>query len=84
MDSTYKINVCKMSLFEIVGVTSTEKTYYIGFAFLTSKKEDNFTWVLQMLVDLLKFTYNMSKVIVIDRDTTLMNDVTTVFTKTIN
>jgi hypothetical protein len=27
-----------MSLFEIVGVTSTEILYYVGFAFITNKK----------------------------------------------
>jgi len=36
-----------MSLFEIVVVTSTEKACSFGFSFLTSKKEENFTWVLQ-------------------------------------
>jgi len=53
MDSTYKTKMYKMSLFEIVRVTSTDMTYYVGFAFLTSKKEENFTWVLEVLFDLL-------------------------------
>ena len=62
-----------MSLFEIDGVTSTEKTYYVGFAFLMSEKEENFTCVLQMFLDLLKLKDNIAKVIVTNRDTTLMN-----------
>lgn len=40
-----------MLLFEIVGVTSTEKTYFV--AFLMSEKEENFTWFLQMLLNLM-------------------------------
>lgn len=39
IDSTYKTNVYKLPLLEIVGVTSTEKTYYVGFVFLESKKK---------------------------------------------
>ena len=36
IDSTYKTNLYRMSLFEIVGVTSTYLTYSVGFAFMTS------------------------------------------------
>jgi len=43
MDSTYKTNLYKMPLFEIVGVTSTDVTYSVGLAFMTVEKEDNFT-----------------------------------------
>jgi len=50
-----------MSLFEIVGVTSTYLTYSFGFAFMTSEKEDNFTWALQMLLKLLGPNSDMSK-----------------------
>ena len=53
MDSTYKTNLYRMPLFEIVGVTSTYLTYSVGFSFMTSKKEDNFTWDYQMLLKLL-------------------------------
>ena len=42
IDSTYKTNKYKLPLLEIVGVTSTEKTYSVGFAFLECEKEDNF------------------------------------------
>ncbi|XP_058763853.1 uncharacterized protein LOC131637287 [Vicia villosa] len=34
LDYTYKTNKYRLSLFEMVGVTSTEKTYAVGFAFL--------------------------------------------------
>jgi len=62
-----------MPLFEIVGVTSTYLTYSVGFAFMTSEKEDNFTWALPMLLKHLKPNSDMPKVVVTDRDTTMMN-----------
>ncbi|XP_038688751.1 uncharacterized protein LOC119987917 [Tripterygium wilfordii] len=49
MDATYKTNRFKMPLFEIVGVTSTNMTFCIGFVFLQSEKEDNYTWALNCL-----------------------------------
>jgi hypothetical protein len=45
----------------------------IGFAFITSEKGDNFTWVLEMCKD------PMLKVIVTDMNTTLMNVIAKVF-----
>ncbi|CAJ2637494.1 uncharacterized protein LOC123886448 [Trifolium pratense] len=38
MDSTYKTNKYKMSLFKIVSFTSTETTFNVGFAWLTNEK----------------------------------------------
>ena len=78
MDSTYKTNLYRMPLFEIVGVTSTYLTYSVGFAFMTSEKEDNFTWALQMLLKLLGPNSDMPKVVVTDRDTGVMNVVANV------
>src|SRR4051812_42758220 len=42
LDSTYKTNKYRLPLFEMADVTSTEKTFAIGFAFLECEKEDNF------------------------------------------
>ena len=78
MDSTYKTNLYRIPLFEIVGVTSTYLKYSVGFAFMTSEKEDNFTWALQMLLKLLKPNRHMLKVVVTDRDRALMNIVANV------
>ncbi|XP_050875941.1 protein FAR1-RELATED SEQUENCE 5-like [Lathyrus oleraceus] len=39
IDSTYKTNKYRLPLLEIVGVTSTEKTFSVGFAFLESEKK---------------------------------------------
>jgi len=59
MDSTYKTNMHKMPMFEIVGVTSTDLTYSVGFGFLTHEKEENFVWVLKMTCKLLTLKMNM-------------------------
>ena len=50
MDCTYKTNLYMMSLFEI---PSTYFTYSVGFAFMMSEKEHNFTLALQALLKLL-------------------------------
>jgi len=42
MDSIFKTNLYMMPLFEIVGITSTDMIYLVGFAFLTTEKEKNF------------------------------------------
>jgi uncharacterized membrane protein len=79
MDSTYKTNRYKMPLFEIVGVTSTNMSYCVGFAFIMNEKEENFTWVLETCLSLLKSKEIVPKVIVTDRDKSLMNAVVQVF-----
>ncbi|CAK8539545.1 unnamed protein product [Lathyrus sativus] len=79
LDSTYKTNKYRLPLFEMVDVTSTEKTYVVGFAFLECEKEDNFTRTLEACWSLLKDQVEMPKVIIIDRDTVLMNAVSKVF-----
>jgi len=79
MDSTYKTNMYKMPMFEVVGVTSTDLTYSIGFGFVTHEKEENFVWVLKMLRKLLTSKMNMPKVIVTNRDMSLMKTVGNVF-----
>jgi len=56
--------------------------YSVAFAFMTAEKEDNLAWALQMLLKLLKSESDMHKVIVTDKDTTLMNVVATVLPET--
>jgi uncharacterized membrane protein len=82
MDSTYKTNFYRMPLFEIIGVTSTNMTYSVGFVFLSFEQEDNFTWALEMLVGLLSSKLNMPKVVVIDWDNALMNVIVKVLPET--
>ncbi|GAU51929.1 hypothetical protein TSUD_417120, partial [Trifolium subterraneum] len=68
-----------MSLFEIVGVTSTEESYNVGFAYIANEKEDNFVWALETCKSLLISKETFPKVIVTDKDKSLMNDVAKVF-----
>jgi len=68
-----------MPMFEVVGVTLTDLTYSVGFGFVTHEKEENFVWVLKMLRKLLTSKTNMPKVIVTDKDMSLMKAVGNVF-----
>jgi len=68
-------------MFEIVRVTSIDLTYSVGFGFVTHEKEENFVRVLQMMRKLFMSKMNMPKVVVTDRDTTLMNAVANVLPK---
>src|SRR4051812_4757463 len=79
MDLMYKTNKYRLPLLEIFGVTSTDKTYSVEFAFLECEKEDNFTWALGICKSLLVDQEVMPNVIVTDRDSALMNAVDTVF-----
>ncbi|XP_073222568.1 protein FAR-RED IMPAIRED RESPONSE 1-like [Cicer arietinum] len=82
MDSTYKTCRYQMSLLEIIGVTSSEMTFCVGFAYLQSERVDNFTWSLQMVKE--HITSGEVEVIVTDRDLALMNAVENVFPKAVN
>ncbi|XP_050875059.1 uncharacterized protein LOC127078669 [Lathyrus oleraceus] len=59
IDSLYKTNKYKRPLLEMVGVTSTEKTYSIGFAFLESEKEENVPWALEVFREMYHITKNV-------------------------
>ncbi|GAU37897.1 hypothetical protein TSUD_163340 [Trifolium subterraneum] len=76
---TYKTNRFRFPLLEIVGVTSTELTFTVAFAFLDSEKIKNFTWALQKLRGLFLRDDSISKVIVTDKDPVLMKAVEFVF-----
>ncbi|XP_058778673.1 protein FAR1-RELATED SEQUENCE 3-like [Vicia villosa] len=79
IDSMYKTNKYRLPLLEIIGVTSTDKTYSVGFSFLECEKEDNFTWALEICKNLLVDQKNVPSIIVTDRDNALMNTAGTVF-----
>ncbi|GKA75216.1 FAR1-related sequence 5-like protein [Tanacetum coccineum] len=78
IDATYKTNKYNMPFVEIVGVTSTGKTFCIAFAFISEEKMDNYKWVLECL----KLTLDecmLPRVIITDRDLALMNACEKVF-----
>ncbi|XP_050908699.1 protein FAR-RED ELONGATED HYPOCOTYL 3-like [Lathyrus oleraceus] len=79
IDSMYKINKYKLPLLEIIGVTFIKMTFSVGFVFLENGKGENVSWTLEVCQVMLKDKKYMPKVIVTDRDITLMNSVAKVF-----
>nr|KAJ0211688.1 hypothetical protein LSAT_V11C400163250 [Lactuca sativa] len=66
------------SLVQIVGVTSTQKTFSIGFAFIHREKEANYNWVLNCLNSMLD-TCMHPRVIITDRELAIIKACETVF-----
>ncbi|KAJ4716771.1 FAR1-related sequence [Melia azedarach] len=83
MDCTYKTNMYPFSLLEIIGVTSTELTFSIAFAYLESEREDNYIWALERLRSMMADDA-LPSVIVTDKDLALMNAVRAVFPSATN
>ena len=83
LDSTYKTNKYRLPLLEIVGVTPTDLTFSVAFAYLESERTDDFIWALQKLRGLI-LRDALPEVIVTDRDTALMNAVLNVFPTSTN
>ena len=67
-----------MPFVEIVGVTSTRKTFCIAFAFISEEKEKNYKWVLERLKLTLEGCMH-PRVIITDRDLALINAYKKVF-----
>ncbi|KAI5392686.1 hypothetical protein KIW84_060021 [Lathyrus oleraceus] len=84
MDSTYKTNKYRQPLFEIVGMTSTELTFAVGFAYMESEQTENFCWVLEKLKELFVKKDMCPQVILTDRDLALMKAIEVVFPNSIN
>lgn len=68
MDCTYRY---RLSLLEIVGVTSTNLTFSIAFAYLEKECDKNYTWTLERLKSLMD-NIIMSSVIVTDKEVALV------------
>ncbi|XP_057451954.1 uncharacterized protein LOC130743743 [Lotus japonicus] len=78
-DSTYKTNKYMIPLLEMVGMTSVGFTYTIDFGYMCNEREPEVTWALQKLRGLLLKEEDMPKVMVTDKDISLMNAVTATF-----
>ncbi|XP_028053414.1 uncharacterized protein LOC114257809 [Camellia sinensis] len=78
MDCTYKTNRYRLPLLEIVGVTSTDMSFSVAFAYLQFERIDNYVWVLTTLRSLFDDIV-IPKVIVMDRELALMNAINSVF-----
>ncbi|TYH25008.1 hypothetical protein ES288_A03G135500v1 [Gossypium darwinii] len=78
VDATYKTNKYDLAFVQIVGVTSTNKTFSIAFAFIINEKEENYNWALTCLkLTLEECMYPC--VFVTDRELALMNACQQVF-----
>ncbi|TYG64513.1 hypothetical protein ES288_D06G114100v1 [Gossypium darwinii] len=78
VDATYKMNKYDLSFVQIVGVTSTNKTFSVAFAFIINEKVENYNWALTCLkLTLEECMYPC--VIVTDRELALMNACQQVF-----
>ncbi|XP_028052909.1 protein FAR1-RELATED SEQUENCE 5-like [Camellia sinensis] len=83
MDCIYKTNRYRLPILEIVGVTSTDMTFSVAFAYPQYEKEDNYTWALGLLRSVMDEN-TLPSVIVTDRELALMNAICTVFPATTN
>ncbi|XP_052171683.1 PKS-NRPS hybrid synthetase cheA-like [Diospyros lotus] len=81
MDCTYKTNRYRYPLLEIVGVTSTELTFPVAFVFMNHEYEDNYTWAMERLKNVMG-SNACPGVIVTDRELALMNAIYKVFPST--
>ncbi|XP_047171972.1 uncharacterized protein LOC124840032 [Vigna umbellata] len=81
-DTTYKTNKYRLLLLEIVRVTSIGLTFIAVFAFFSSERQNNFTWALERFKGLLLTSKGGPRVVVTDRDLTLMNVIDNVFPET--
>ncbi|XP_074310066.1 protein FAR1-RELATED SEQUENCE 5-like [Silene latifolia] len=78
IDSTYKTNLYRLPLVEMVGVTPVGKSFVIAYALVTHESEDRYRWVLQKLKALLNDVVQPN-VIVIDCEQGLLNAIPTIF-----
>jgi hypothetical protein len=74
IDCTYKTNKFGMPLLNIVGITSTNSTFNVAFAFLSSEDEASYTWALKNFAKIVN-----PKIICTDRELALMNSIKQVF-----
>ncbi|KAL4574569.1 hypothetical protein LXL04_021403 [Taraxacum kok-saghyz] len=72
IDATYKTNAYNKAFVEIVGMTSTQKTFSIGFVFMHNEQEPNYTWALNCLKSTLDECMQ-PRVIITDRELALIN-----------
>ena len=77
-DCTYKTNLYCLPLLEIVGVTSTDISFSVAFAYLQFERIDNYVWVLGTLRSLLD-DIAIPEVIFTNRELALMNAIDKVF-----
>ncbi|KAI3755445.1 hypothetical protein L1987_55246 [Smallanthus sonchifolius] len=78
VDTTYKTNMYDIPFVQFIGVTSISKSFCIAHTFISRERQDNFTWVLERIKDILDGCVEPC-VIVTDRDVALMSSCDIVF-----
>ncbi|XP_047333306.1 uncharacterized protein LOC124936824 [Impatiens glandulifera] len=74
IDATYKTNEYRSPLLEVVGISSTMRTYSLMFAYLSNEREEQLTWALGTLKKwMLEKGTSLPSVFVSDRDMALIN-----------
>ncbi|KAH1242445.1 PKS-NRPS hybrid synthetase [Glycine max] len=79
IDNTYKTNRYRLPLLDFVEVTPTGMTFSVDFTYVEGERVNNLLWALQRFRGLFLKRYALPRVIVTDRDQTLMNAVKAVF-----
>ncbi|KAL2886392.1 mutator-like element transposase [Ceratocystis lukuohia] len=77
LDCTYKTNQYAMPLLDMIGVDSSQKSFFIAFAFLSGETEDDYLWALQHLKSL--YQQGLPSVVLTDRCQAIMNAVPVYF-----
>ncbi|KAJ0489592.1 putative transcription factor FAR family [Helianthus annuus] len=80
IDATYKTNMYNLPFVQVVGMTSTNKSFTAACAVISAEKSENYLWVLQRIKSMLAGCME-PRVILTDRDFALMNACEQVFPK---
>ena len=78
IDATYKTNMWKLPLVEIVGFVPTGQNFHVAFAFIRDEKEVRYRWVMKCLNDLL-LDFHKPRLFITDREQALMNAIRKTF-----
>ena len=78
MDCTYRTNRFNMSFLEVVGMTSTNQTYCLGFVFMSDETQESYIWALEKFKVTLEGCI-LPRVFVTDREMALSNALSVVF-----
>ena len=79
IDATYRTNRYGMPLVHIVGQAATNKTFSIGFCFISKENEEAYKWCMLALRDLVWMAERTPRVFVTDRETALRKAISDVF-----
>jgi hypothetical protein len=84
MDCTYNTNRFKMKLFDIVGVSKLNRTFYAAFCLLKREDSETFKWALQCLGHLYGefIPADFPTTVITDRDLALIDALKEVFPNT--